>query len=455
MSVLGIEFNDASITGVSEAGVVFSEPGYALIDGARSLFGVEALATARLNPRQINNRYWWKLSESALPNSSSQHETFADLAQSQLERLWSACANDLTEVLFAVPGYWVSEQLGLLLGIAEELGIPTRGLVNCAVAATRRHYPERELFHIEGSLHEIGVTRMSQDGAAGLAERYAVKELGIESLERTCGEFFSHRFVECSRFDPLHEAKSEQLIYDKLHTWLAQLKRHDKLELSVAFDGYDFRAKVESRELGNYQRKVAEPLVQKLRSLLNGQPCALQVNAKLGAFSGVIEALLALPNCDLYVLEAGAAARGVMRRPQSFPPTDAGFRLATALPWDHSAVKPLPAERRGDVGQKPTHILYQGRAYRLGPEPFSVGSELGSGTYGIGVGGPNSGISRRHCTVQFEQSRALVHDHSRYGTLLNGHRIEGSAVLQQGDVLSVGQPAENLQLIVEIAENGA
>ena len=215
----------------------------------------------------------------------------------------------------------------------------------------RRHYPERELFHIEGSLHEIGVTRMSQDGAAGLAERYAVKELGIESLERTCGEFFSHRFVECSRFDPLHEAKSEQLIYDKLHTWLAQLKRHDKLELSVAFDGYDFRAKVESRELGNYQRKVAEPLVQKLRSLLNGQPCALQVNAKLGAFSGVIEALLALPNCDLYVLEAGAAARGVMRRHQSFPPTDAGFRLATALPWDHSAVKPLPAERRGDVGR--------------------------------------------------------------------------------------------------------
>ncbi len=169
MPVLGIELNDASITGVSEAGVVFSEPGYALIDGARSLFGVEALATARLNPHQINNRYWWKLSESALPNSSSQHETFADLAQSQLERLWSACANDLTEVLFAVPGYWVSEQLGLLLGIAEELGIPTRGLVNCAVAATRRHYPERELFHIEGSLHEIGVTRMSQDGAAGLA----------------------------------------------------------------------------------------------------------------------------------------------------------------------------------------------------------------------------------------------------------------------------------------------
>ncbi len=455
MPVLGIEINDAAITGVGEAGVVFSEPGYAFVDGTRSLFGVEALATARLNPRQVNNRYWRELSESALPGSSGQYETFADLAQTQLERLWSACADDLTDVLFAVPGYWVAEQLGLLLGIAEELGIPARGLVNCAVAATRRHYPERELFHIEGSLHEIGLTRMSQDGAAGLAERHAVKGLGIESLERACAEFFSRRFIDCSRFDPLHEAKTEQLIYDKLHDWLAQLKRHDELELSVASDGYDFRAKVEARELGDYQRKAVEPLVQKLRSLLAGQPCALQVNARLGAFSGVIEALFELPNCDVFVLEAGAAARGVLQRHQRLPSGDAGIRLTTALPWDQPPVGSSPAERSGDTGKTPTHILYQGKAYRLGPEPFSIGSELAGGAYGIALGGPNSGISRRHCTVQVEQSRLLVHDHSRYGTFLNGHRIEGSAVLQQGDVLSVGQPEETLQLIAEVAGNGA
>ena len=185
MPVLGIEINDAAITGVGEAGVVFSEPGYAFVDGTRSLFGVEALATARLKPRQVNNRYWRELSESALPGSSGQYETFADLAQTQLERLWSACADDLTEVLFAVPGYWASEQLGLLLGIAEELGIPARGLVNCAVAATRRHYPERELFHIEGSLHEIGLTRMSQDGAAGLADADGGNEAPAEALQAT------------------------------------------------------------------------------------------------------------------------------------------------------------------------------------------------------------------------------------------------------------------------------
>ena len=145
MPVLGIEINDAAITGVGEAGVVFSEPGYAFVDGTRSLFGVEALATARLNPRQVNNRYWRELSESALPGSSGQYETFADLAQTQLERLWSACADDLTEVLFAVPGYWVAEQLGLLLGIAEELGIPARGLVNCVSRSGRQ-----EASHVGG-----------------------------------------------------------------------------------------------------------------------------------------------------------------------------------------------------------------------------------------------------------------------------------------------------------------
>jgi hypothetical protein len=51
MPVLGIEFNDAAITGVGEAGVVFSEPGYAFVDGAQNLFGVEA------RPRIIDRQH--------------------------------------------------------------------------------------------------------------------------------------------------------------------------------------------------------------------------------------------------------------------------------------------------------------------------------------------------------------------------------------------------------------
>ena len=57
------------------------------------------------------------------------------------------------------------------------------------------------------------------------------------------------------------------------------------------------------------------------------------------------------------------------------------------------------------------------------------------------------GVSRRHCVVSRENGQCVVTDFSRYGTFLNGHRIDGSAVLQTGDSIRVGTPGFELRLI--------
>jgi hypothetical protein len=183
----------------------------------------------------------------------------------------------------------------------------------------------------------------------------------------------------------------------------------------------------------------------------------LQLGARLSDFPGVVDTLLQIPDCAVYALEPGAAARGVLRRHRNLPVAAGGLKLITTLPWDQP---PVPFDDSaagvpsGDTAA-PTHILYQGKAYRLGAQPFSIGSELRGGVNGLAVGGPNSAISRRHCTVQTEQGRVIVHDHSRFGTYLNGYTIDGSAILQQGDVLGVGKPVREFQLIAEVDSNGA
>ena len=98
----------------------------------------------------------------------------------------------------------------------------------------------------------------------------------------------------------------------------------------------------------------------------------------------------------------------------------------------------------------PTHVVFSGRAWRLGAEAVQIGTELGETEYGIHLGGRAQAVSRRHCSIQQEDGRVMVHDQSRYGTLLNGHRIAGSAVLQAGDVLSLGQPPLEFALIAEV-----
>jgi hypothetical protein len=45
-------------------------------------------------------------------------------------------------------------------------------------------------------------------------------------------------------------------------------------------------------------------------------------------------------------------------------------------------------------------------------------------------------------------------DHSRHGTALNGHPINGSAVLQAGDTVTVGTPPVEIRLIAEVRHDG-
>ena len=65
------------------------------------------------------------------------------------------------------------------------------------------------------------------------------------------------------------------------------------------------------------------------------------------------------------------------------------------------------------------------------------------------------GVSRRHCAVQLENGQCIVRDFSRYGTFLNGHRIDDSAVLQVGDLIRLGTPGFELRLITTEVDSGS
>jgi len=52
---------------------------------------------------------------------------------------------NVTAVVLVVPGGYRTEQLGLLLGLAQECGMPVRALVDAAAAASVRPYPKRQL----------------------------------------------------------------------------------------------------------------------------------------------------------------------------------------------------------------------------------------------------------------------------------------------------------------------
>jgi pSer/pThr/pTyr-binding forkhead associated (FHA) protein len=117
------------------------------------------------------------------------------------------------------------------------------------------------------------------------------------------------------------------------------------------------------------------------------------------------------------------------------------------LPWDQTAVEIEQHTADHAEAGAPTHLLHGHTAYEIGNLALVLGSQEGEDTRQITLASDMPGISRRHCSLLRKNGQCVLEDHSRYGTFLNGHRIDGSSVLQVGDVLRIGSPGFEFQLI--------
>ena len=128
--------------------------------------------------------------------------------------------------------------------------------------------------------------------------------------------------------------------------------------------------------------------------------------------------------------------------------------LIRQLPWDQSPVAlQVPEDLERDA-RSPTYLLVGSTAHRIGNSPLFLGSQEDEGGRLIALPTEMPGVSRQHCSLTRKNGQCILEDHSRYGTFLNGHRIDGSSVLQVGDTIRIGTPGLEFQLITTDDVNG-
>ena len=206
--------------------------------------GEAARAGARLQPRQTSNRFWSALSLEPGSAGADLGKSAAELAYAQLESLWRQTGAGVTDVVLVVPGAYRTDQLGVLLGLAQECGIPVRALVDAAVAASARPYPGRQLMYVDAGLHRASVTLIDQDGEAQVRAEYSLGQ-GLAGIADGFGRRIADLFVRATRFDPFTHAETEQLLYDRLPKWLEQLQRDERVELALEYRDEEFRVAAE------------------------------------------------------------------------------------------------------------------------------------------------------------------------------------------------------------------
>jgi hypothetical protein len=454
VSLLAAHINDAGISVLSAERLLYREPGFALLDDDELTTGSRAFENARIKPRRIHNRFWSELTTDALPDRRFQHLSAADLVSRQLEQIWNAVAASGDRLVVAVPAYMTGDNLGLFLGIANELDVPVVGLVDAAVAATRREYQGAVPVHVDLSLHVATLSRLRQNAQVQLDRSVVIESSGVLSLYDAWIRVISDAFVKQSRFDPLHTAETEQLLLDRLGEWLAVASANDSLALEIEFRGIAHSAELESLDLISAAAPVYQRIASQLRAIYRAEETpAIQLSDRAARMPGLADMLAARVGGEIFLLESGATARGLLARCRDMQRGDGGVTLIRQLPWDQSSLSIDKDEAPVTAGQ-PTHLLFENTAYPIDGRTLVMGSQPVPGERWIDLQGEMPGVSRRHCAIERSNGQCVLQDFSRYGTFLNGHKIDGSAVLQVGDVVRLGTPGYEFRVIMTEPDDG-
>ena len=456
--------NDAGITLLRGEQIIYREPGFALLDDAELTTGTSAFLNARIHPRRVQHRYWSELASTPLADQRFSHLSAADLVSRQLEQMWSnAGANSSSELVLAVPASMEASNLGLLLGIAADIRLPVVALVDAAVAATRREYRNAVPVHIDMSLHATTLTRLAQAGQAQVERVEVLRDCGLFALYDAWINAIAEVFVKQSRFDPLHTAETEQMLLNNLAGWLATAASQERVVLELQHGGLSHKAEIESLSLIGAAAPSYQLISSKLRALYRADETpAVQVTDRIARLPGLAAMLRARVGGELFTLEPGATARGALSRCRESMATGSrttgsrttgsratgeGVSLRRQLPWDQSAAAVTAESSQHSRTGKPTHLLFRANAYALGTDTLVLGARQMDGERTIVIDSEMPGISRRHCSLRVLNGQCVLEDHSRYGTFLNGHRIDGSTVLEVGDSIRIGSPGYEFQLI--------
>jgi hypothetical protein len=442
---VAIEIVDAGLVVARDGEVLSPSPGIALLDPEGVITGREAAAQARLRPVLAFDRFWSDLTQDPLPRPLPGAGTRADLAFRHLSSVWQEAAAPGDEALFALPGTLRPQEIGLLGGIAAAAAIPVAGQVDAALAACAPLPAGETVLHLDLQLHQAVLTELRGEQSLRRQRVDVAPRVGLRALQSAWAQLVAEAMVRRTRFDPLHQASTEQQLYERMPGWLQALGGSDSVDAEIDASAGRFGVTLRREQfvfaVEAYYAQLFE-LVHGLRRA--GEPVTLALSARAAALPLLGERCAAMQDIDVALLEEGAAARGALAQAQVLS-SAGGAALVTALARSQPARPAGPAARAAG-GTPPTHVVLGGRAWAIDGEPLTIGLAPGRGR-AVPLTGPLPGVSRTHCTLAKEDGRVVVRDHSRHGTWVNGARVSGSAVLAAGDRLRLGTPGVVLELV--------
>ena len=377
-----LDLDDWILSLYSEGEMRYSEPAAALDTRGSITFGRAAMAESRIHPRRVNLSYLSRLNAEPLPQPFQNARNHADLLYHHLLAVVEAHPSLTRDpVLVTVRSATTPEQLGLVLGIAEQCGIRVGAFVDRSVA-TIASYGARLVRSAEHVALEFGAVQgeLCHATVTNDASRSRLREFpgqGLSQIQDGWVNIIADHFIRFSRFDPLHAATTEQQLYDTVYAWFgtgepqgAITVEHQRETRRVEVQADELRRKLQERigpmltELAGSAAIYLGPNASStplLTALLRQSGFLVHVQSRARVLQYVEQHVSALINAEeVRFLRTLPLVPG-----QTFfanPPTAEPATAQTSRPTARTLAKSIPG--------RPTHGLHSTIAYPIG------GSEL-------------------------------------------------------------------------------
>ena len=449
MNPFAIELDDRAVC-LARAGRVLSSAPSAVFDGsAGEAAGANAWHALRRHPTATSTRHLGSLLSQPVASERAVGLVAAELAQRLAEH--SPAAGEC--VWIVAPARAQARGLGTALGVARSLPLAVDGFVDAAAVSVAALGLEREAIVLELGMHHAAATSVSQDGGQARRRHTALTERGgLLELYQTWLELVSTAMVRRTRFDPLHDAATEQQLFDALGTLTRDAAATGSATASLAKGG----EQVEVQLTRDQFAQAAQPFIREIVNLLHelrpaGTSVALVVARAVAQLPGLRDELEQFVGCELISVPDGFAAAAVSLLDLPERASDQPVRLLRRLPSSgqttltEAVTRDVLGTRRSSA-PPPSHLLVDGRAYALTGDALVVGRAPG-GPHALALSEGLAGVSRRHCTFIRDGDELILLDHSGFGTFVNGERVAERARVYAGDRVRVGEPGVELALI--------
>lgn len=359
-----IELHDHNIRISSQQSLLGESPGFANTFEFPPVFGADARGLTRLHPQQSFNQFWSQLGLDPLVSKNKLFRHHADIAFGHLESITKQYQLD-GDAIFAVPSHYTANQLATLLGLVKHCSIRAVGLIDLALVALANLHEHQQAIFLDIQLHQSVLTLVRKLQGEIVREKVLpIPGTGLQSLHDAWANTITDAFIKQSRFDPLHNADTEQYIFNEIESWLKTIIDNKELLLEINNKGTVHQASLTLKNFEQRVKSIYDKINQEIEGVsLEGTPVYIR------------EAVLKLPGLqqelpNIIAVSDGSIAENSFQHLNIIHSESDDLTLISRLPSIENQTKnksstTINSDASASFTKTPTHFLFEHKAYAI------------------------------------------------------------------------------------------